>query len=206
MRLQNPIAALTPTVDAAVLHVLARADSGFTAPAVHRLSPDKNSESGVRNALTRLVKQGIALEEIVGQTRSYRLNRQHLLAAAIMEMAHAKHLLLGHLRDEIRAWPLEPLDVRLFGSAARNEMRDDSDVDLLFIFPDGYDEDLATSHLSDLSLKVASWTGNDTRPLVYRESEVEADRLFLNVIADGIPVLPACRWLEARLDIRTVPQ
>ncbi|WP_417217430.1 nucleotidyltransferase domain-containing protein [Arthrobacter sp.] len=206
MRLQNPIAALTPTVDAAVLHVLARADSGFTAPAVHRLSPDKNSESGVRNALARLVKQGIALEDVVGQTRSYRLNRQHLLAAAIMEMARAKDMLLVQLRGEIRDWQLEPLDVRLFGSAARSEMRDDSDIDLLFVFPDGYDEDLAASHLSDLSLKVASWTGNDTRPLVYRESEVGADPLFLNVLADGIPVLPACRWLEARLATRRVPQ
>ncbi|WP_372697116.1 nucleotidyltransferase domain-containing protein [Arthrobacter sp. JSM 101049] len=203
MRLQNPIAALTPTVDAAVLLVLARADTSFTAPAVHRLSPEKYSESGVRNALARLVKQGIALGDITGQTRSYRLNREHLLAASITEMAHAKDMLLGQVWDEIRAWPVEPLDVRLFGSAARNEMHDDSDVDLLFIFHDGYDEDAATSRLTDLSLKVSAWTGNDARPLVYRESEVEQDPLFLNIIAEGIPVLPACRWLEARLGAHT---
>lgn len=199
MRLQNPISALTPTVDAAVLNVLAGADTSFTVPGVHRLIPEGHSESGVRKALGRLVTQGLVLEGTTGRTHSYRLNRGHLLAGPVISMVQAKSTLITAIREEIDKWPSSPLDARLFGSAARNEMRDDSDIDLFFALPDGAGEEDYPDRIADLAGKVSLWTGNDVRPLVYSGSEVGSDPLFKNIIADGIPLIDSCRWLETRL-------
>ncbi|MGJ9404515.1 nucleotidyltransferase domain-containing protein [Arthrobacter sp. KK5.5] len=199
MRLQNPLASLAPTVDPAVLHVLARADTAFTVPAIHRLLPERHSEGGVRIALARLVAQGLVLDQKIGNTGSYRLNGDHLLADAVRTMANAKSELIDRIRRDVQEWPFAPLDIRLFGSAARGQMRNDSDIDLAVILPDDADEDETAEHITSLTQRISSWTGNDTRPLVYRQSEVRPDPLFDNVVADGIPVLIGSGWLERRL-------
>lgn len=204
MRLQNPISALTPTVDAAVLHVLAGADADFTAPSVHRLVPEEHSLSGVRKTLERLVSQGVVLVLTAGQTRLYRLNRNHLLAGPVLSMVRAKDELFSRIRDVIGGWSIEPVDVRLFGSAARGGMRDDSDIDILVVLPDGLDGDSTDDSISALAENITLWTGNDTRPLVYQADEVGTDPLFTNIATDGIQVAGRPRWLENRLRLGRV--
>lgn len=178
MRLQNPFAAVSPTgIDSQVLLVLARAEAHFSVSDVHRLLPEGGSLEGVRQALVRLVYQGTVNQFRVGRTSAFSLNRDHLLAPALVQIAEAKHELLRRIAEEIATWPTQPTTVKLFGSAARNEMTDDSDIDLLFVFPegshpqDGIDPQLALEQLDDLANNIARWTGNDVRPLVYTEEK-----------------------------------
>lgn len=197
MRLQNPFAVLSPTgMDSQVLAVLARSEQHLTIPAIHGLLPEEGSSTGVRKALPRLVEQGIVLEQVTGRTHSYALNREHLLADVVLKIANSRRELISRIHDLINGWPVEPVTVKIFGSAARGEMRSDSDIDILVVFPDetpdGLDDELA----GVLAKQVVRWTGNDVRPVLYRAAEVQPAPIFNSIIKDGVDVAGDSEWLR----------
>ena len=188
MDLAHPLAVITPTVDGDVLAVLAGADAGFTGREVHRLV-GRYSEAGVRNVLGRLVEQGIVLVERVGPSYRYRLNRDHLAAPHVVALARLRAELLERLRARFATWAPAPKFAALFGSAARGDMETGSDIDLLIVRPDPVDPDDGrwTGQVDALSRDVSRWTGNDTRPLEYDESELR------QALRRRAPVLDAIR-------------
>jgi predicted nucleotidyltransferase len=173
MDLGNPFRVVTPTVDGAVLGVLARATTDFTPPEVQRLL-DKFSVDGVRKALVRLTGQGVVLKHGPGNASLYRLNRDHLAASAIIELSQAKERLLERLRTHVGSWTT-PCDYgAMFGSAARGTMRSDSDIDLFVVRPRRLTDDAPwTQQLLALARDVHSWTGNDARILEYGADELD---------------------------------
>jgi predicted nucleotidyltransferase len=199
MRLQNPLTALSPSLDMGVLYVLARADTDFTAPRIHQLLPEGGSLAGVRKAVNRLTEQGIVLEALAGRTHTYRLNREHLMADAVTAMASAKNQLADRIRREISSWAFSPLTVTLFGSAARNEMRTDSDVDIFIALPNEVDDDLAEDRIAALASKISAWTGNDARPLVYREREILSVPILESITREGLTIAGQPGWLRNAL-------
>ena len=150
----------------------------------------------MRKALSRMVEQGVVLEQLTGRTHSYALNREHLLADVILKIANAKRELISRIQDAILQWPVKPVTVKIFGSAARGEMRSDSDIDLLIVMPDetpdGLDDELA----GNLAGQVSRWTGNDVRPLLYRAAEVKAAPVFDEIIKEGMDVSGDPAWLR----------
>ena len=196
MRLQNPLTTISPTLDMGVLYVLARADAEFTAPNLSNLLPECSSLAGVRKALIRLVAQGIVLDKVAGRTHVFRLNRDHLLAEAVIAMAFTKDRLFARIRSEIEMWEFSPIVVTIFGSAARNDMRNDSDIDLFIALNDSSDESQADNRIAQLAADVSAWTGNDTRPLVYLESEVAPSPIFDSIITDGYTLFGDATWLR----------
>jgi predicted transcriptional regulator len=188
VELQRPLAVITPTVDGDVLAVLARAEAAFTGREVHRLV-GRYSEAGVRNVLTRLVEQGVVLVERAGPSYLYRLNRDHLAAPHIVALAGLRAELLERLRQRVGEWEPAPVFAALFGSAARGDMRAGSDIDVLLIRPDTVDPDDSswTDQVESLVRDVSRWTGNDTRPLEYGDTEA------LRALKAGTPVLSAIR-------------
>jgi hypothetical protein len=186
--LKHPLAVITPTVDGDALAVLARAEAAFTGREVHRLV-GQYSEAGVRKVLTRLVEQGIVLIERAGPSYLYRLNRDHLAAPPIIALAGVRAEFLGRLRARLAQWDPPPVYAALFGSAARGDMRPDSDIDLLIVRPDAVDpdDDHWNSQVHQLISDVTRWTGNDTRPLEYGDTEIR------RALRRGEPVLEAVR-------------
>lgn len=199
MRLQNPLTAISPTLDMGVLYVLARAEAEFTAPGLNALLPERGSLAGVRKALVRLVEQGIVVEKLAGRTHTYSLNQDHLLADYVKSMASAKELLFERIKQTVRAWEFRPIVVTIFGSAARNDMRTDSDIDLFIALPDSVDELLAEARIAHLAASFSAWTGNDTRPLVYRESEVAPAPIFDSIASEGQTIYGDGKWLKRKL-------
>lgn len=199
MRLQHPLASVAPTVGAAALSVLAGADTHFTVPRIQTLLPQQASLPGLRKALAALVMQGIVLEAIVGNTRSYRLNREHILAEPLIAMTRSRELLLGRMREHIASWSVQPTAVTIFGSAARGDMDDDSDIDLLVILPDEEQHDSIHDQIDRLAADITTWTGNDTRPLVYRECEIAPSPIFNSIMDEGTNVAGDANWLRRRL-------
>ena len=194
MDLSHPFAVITPTVDGDVLAVLARADAAFTGREIHRMT-ESRSQSGVQHVLRRLVQQGIVHAESVGRATSYRLNRSHLAAASIEQIAGLRDEFLERLRSCLSEWAIAAEYVALFGSAARNQMRLDSDIDLLVIRPDAVDADNDEwrSQIDRLAAAITAWTGNDARILEVDAAEAKhaidrADRLYTEIDRDGVVV------------------
>lgn len=188
MDLSRPLTVITPTVDGDVLAVLARAEASFTGRQVHQVAA-RHSERGVRNALHRLTAQGIVSRERVGSADQYRLNRAHLAAPYVEAIAKLRDELLCRVAGEFERWAVPPAFAALFGSAARGDMRPESDIDLLVLRPDAVDADDPQwrEQLDALASNVTAWTGNDTRALEFGVREARSG------LAAGDAVLLAAR-------------
>ncbi len=175
MDVSKPFTAISTGVDADVLVVLA----GSTKPRSGRELARRagRSNTGVQHVLDRLVEHGLVNREEVGRTFLYELNRDHLLAPTVEQMAGARTELTRRLRDAIGAWEVSPVHASLFGSAARGDGDTNSDIDLLIVRPADVDPDDATwrDQLDGLADQVRRWTGNNTG--VAEVSEGELPRL-----------------------------
>jgi len=200
MRLQNPFASLsTAGLDSQVLTVLARSNQYLTIQQIHQLLPETGSLAGVRHPISRLVAQGTVLERVTGRTSGYALNKDHLLIEPILQIANAKKTLIERISETITSWSHQPLTVQLFGSAARNDMETESDIDILFVFDESTDDQETDTNINHLTQQVSRWTGNDVRPLVYSESEVEPAPIFDSVLREGIPISGNPNWLRRHI-------
>jgi hypothetical protein len=205
MDFRRPLRAVTPTLDGDVLAVLARADAEFTGRQVHHLV-GHGSERGVRNALDRLAEQGVASSRRVGAAKLYRLNREHLAAQWIEGLAGMREQLLRRLTDTIEAWEAPPVVAVLFGSVARGEATEDSDLDLLVVRPAALppDSPVWEPQLADLERSATAWTGNDARVLEFGEQELVAtpsgpEPVVQEAARDGIAVFGSLRHLTRML-------
>jgi len=172
MLLHRPFAAVTPTLDGPVLQVLAGADSRFSVSQVTALVGDASS-AGIRKALNRLVNHGLVVREGDGVAYLYQLNREHLLAGPVLEIARAREALRERVAEHANTWPVPPRLLALFGSAARGQMHPGSDLDLLAIADEPDDRWL--DDLGRLCETMTAWTGNDTRSLVLTVDELASD-------------------------------
>ncbi|QAY71780.1 nucleotidyltransferase domain-containing protein [Xylanimonas protaetiae] len=208
MRIQRPMAVVTPTLDGDVLTVLARASAAFTPGQVSRLVPG-GSVDGIRKALNRLVDEGTVIADRAGNAYTYRLNNEHLAAEPIVALARLRETLIVRLTQTVAAWTPAPTYAAIFGSAARGEMRSDSDIDLFLVRPEASRADQWDEQVADLALAARRWTGNDVRPLVMSRSEVTAgvaptdDGLVEPVLEDiareGIAFAGPSAWLSRQI-------
>lgn len=212
MQSQRPLAVVTPTLDGDVLTVLAGADAAFTPGLVARLLAEpfaqtrRNGPSvpGVRNALQRLEEQGVVDVERAGHAHQYRLNREHLAAPAILALSGQFRALLERLEERFASWEHPPVYAALFGSAARQQMRPGSDLDVFVVRPDIVEEDVWEADVGRLSHDSTRWTGNDTRVLTMTEDEVataatSGDPLLESVQREGLVLAGRHEWLRRAL-------
>jgi hypothetical protein len=177
MNFRRPFLAVTPTLDGDVLEVLSRAQAEYTGRRVHQLT-GHGSERGVRNALARLVDQGVVLSRTAGSAKLYSLNREHLAAPWIEGLAGMRSQLLRRLSEKVGGWEPEPVLGVVFGSVARGEAAEGSDLDLLVIRPGDHPADSEgwEAQVAELQRAATAWTGNDARVLEFSEREL-ADAL-----------------------------
>ncbi len=173
MDFRRPFAVVTPTLDGDVLTVLAGANEEFSGRRLHRLL-GRGSENGVRNAVERLVEQGVVVSRRAGRANLYKLNRAHLAAAHIEGLASLRAKLVDRARGVIGAWSLAPHSALVFGSVARAEAGPLSDLDLLVIRPSKVGEDMGEwrEQLALLEAEATAWTGNQARIIEYGEDEL----------------------------------
>jgi Nucleotidyltransferase domain len=201
--LRHPLRSLIPSLDWAVLEVLAGTESGLGASQVARLSYD-GSRSGQAPILDRLVRQGLVIAEPANQGFLYRLNRNHLLAPSILHAAGLRGRLLELLGDQVRHLTPMPVHVSVFGSFARGEASEESDIDLLLIASTDQDVTEWESAIELIERTVRLWTGNRCSCMVFsleqvRELFAQREPIFDNWAADGVLLLgdPLQRIVEA---------
>ncbi|HYU85650.1 MAG TPA: nucleotidyltransferase domain-containing protein [Kribbellaceae bacterium] len=179
------------TLDGPVLAALARTTEPLSGSRVQRLA-GAGSETGVRKVLRRLAATGLVTVSEAGASRMYALNRNHLAAAAVLQLTSLRQLLVDRIRALIATWDPRPIHASLFGSTARGDGDLDSDVDILLIHEDFADPPSSWSdQVSDLAERVHEWTGNHAQMYEFSASQlgehlVAGEPIVQDWIRDGI--------------------
>jgi predicted nucleotidyltransferase len=191
MHLGQPARSLVPTVDAPVLlalHATTRPLSG------RRLATLAGaSHTAVNAILGRLTRAGVVLAERQGNAVLYRANRDHVGWAVVEALAGMRRSALDAMRAEIASWQNAPVTALCFGSFARGEGDEDSDVDLLLVRPSDVAELDDTWDRQQQALRelVQDATGNDCQildidlPRLLRHVDLD-DPLVSNWLHDGV--------------------
>lgn len=203
MNLDQPLQVVTSTVDGDVLAALALVDTAFTGRGLHRVI-GRHSADGVRRAAERLVRQGIVDVVVAGPSKLYRLNREHMAAPYIVALAQLREEFLERLRHRLACWTIKASYAALFGSAARAQMRADSDVDVFVVRPSAVAEDDAgwVAQLDELVRDGSRWTGNDVRVLEMSDADVRLgsmgnDQVLQDISQHGIRLTGPASYLIA---------
>jgi predicted nucleotidyltransferase len=145
-----------------LLRVLAARSSPASAAQIMRLLP-YGTHAGVSRALERMTNVGVVLGESIGGRVVYSLNSDHVLTPAVWALLRAREELPRRLRAELTEWETEPVVGLLYGSAARLDGDEDSDVDVLLVRPALNTSTVRTrwaSQVHHLRSEVQRWTGN----------------------------------------------
>jgi predicted nucleotidyltransferase len=208
MELANPIQSVIPGAHGAVLGVLARTDLPLSGRRVAELTEPKFSQRRVNDVLKQLAAAGVVLREIRPPANYYRLNHDHVAAEGIVALASMWATLLARVRSELENWSLRPEAAWLFGSAARRDARENSDIDILIIRPAGgldgdSNPDLWERQIDDLADKVRIWCGNPCEILEMGLSAVSAaverdDRLVRDLREQAVVLAGDDAWALLR--------
>jgi len=203
--LSSPISSVIPSGHGPVLEVLARTDQPLTGRRVAALAEGRLSQARVSKVLRELTEAGVVSCQEQPPAKLYRLNRRHLAANAIIELATLRGRLLEDVRQLLASWSPAPAGAWMFGSASRGDGSSASDIDLLIVRPDLVSEDDPgwLAHLEHLEDEVRAWTGNAAAVVETSASELSAmaqggERLVSEVQRDGLPLIES-RWSLAAL-------
>jgi predicted nucleotidyltransferase len=175
-------------LDSAVLEVLAGTESALGPTQIARLA-GRGSRPGHVRVLERLAEHGLVLAEPTNKGHMYRLNRDHVLAQPLLQATNARREALDRLTAAVRGLEPPPLHVSVFGSFARHEGTERSDIDLLIVTADEADgsDEQWQEQMRELEDRVLSWTGNRLEVLVLSRDHLRA------VAEAGEPILDSLR-------------
>lgn len=181
-----------------MLEVLSRTESGLGQSRIARLAP-RGSRSGLSLALDRLVLHGLVLADPTNHGFVYRLNRDHLLVAAVEVAMRTRATVLERLASAAEALVPAPTHVAVFGSFARGDGTPQSDIDVLVLLEPGHclDDAAWVEQVHHLGEQVLSWTGNRAEVLV-----LESEAFSLSV-RTGEPIIAAL--LEESIQLQGLP-
>lgn len=162
-----------------MLQTLAGTSMAMTGRQVAALT-GRTSHSGVLDALNRLTQQGLVDRVELNRASLFSLNRDHLAAPAVIELAGLRTELVARIRSEIATWDPMPIHASLFGSAARGDGDTRSHIDLFVVRPADVleDDDRWRAQVDGLAGRIERWTGN--RASISEVAEPEIPRLSID--------------------------
>jgi hypothetical protein len=195
--LTSPLRSLAPSLDSSVLEVLAGTESSLGIGQIAKIAR-RGTRQGLSLALDRLVEHGVVDAHAANRGYLYRLNREHVLADAVVSACRARVTVLARLGEAAQALDPQPSHVSVFGSFARREAGPDSDIDLLVVLPeDAPVDDRWHEQMRDLGDQVLTWTGNRLEYLIFTYEELRA------VVARDEPVVGS--WVADSVTVLGVP-
>jgi hypothetical protein len=200
MNVGAPHRAVVAGLDGDVLVLLA----GTTQPMSGREVAERlglRSHDGVRKSLERLVGQGIVLREGSRNAFMHVLNREHVGAAAVLALGGMRAELWARIRETMAGWALPAFHASAFGSAARGDGDERSDIDLFVVRPAAVAEDDPgwVDQVEALRAQVEGWTGN-------RAGIVEQDEQALRELVARPRLPPVLRDIDREgIDLTGVP-
>lgn len=174
MLFSEPFGGVIPGARGAVLASLLRTDAPLTGRQIHRLLSDDYSLWTVQEALKALAKLGLVNTQTFGRAGVHVINEDHASVAPLRALLDPIAALTDTVREAVGD---DVKSVVLFGSLARGEAQDSSDIDLAVIAPASWD---GRRELEDA---VRIRLGNHCDVLVFTVAE------FTRLAADGEPVV-----------------
>ena len=129
----KPVEALIPGVQGRVLTVLARTEAELTMRSVAELAGVSANQATV--VLNRLVRLGIVERRDVGASALVRLVRDNEAARSVLSLVGLRQGVLARLAGEARKIRPAPACLVVFGSFARGDAHENSDIDVLAVPP-----------------------------------------------------------------------
>lgn len=207
MDLSHPARTVVPSLAADVLLVLAGTTLPMTGRRIHGIA-GRASWSGVRRVLQRMVDSGLVDMTEAGSANLYCLNREHVAVDAVLALVDLRGRLFDRIRAAVAEWPIQPVAMAVFGSAARGDGDEDSDVDLFVVRPEAVAPDAPqwVQGVAALSQAVKRWSGNrcsviEVSPSQLEEMIHEGAALVDELGRDQIPLVGA-NVLDAAASLR----
>jgi predicted nucleotidyltransferase len=190
----HPVEALIPGVQGRVLAVLARTEAELTMRTVARLAGvSPNRATSILNALIQL---GLVERRDAGTAALVRLSRENEASKIVLRLAALPELVLARMTEAAQRITPPPASVTVFGSFARGQARNDSDIDVLVVRPEavaaedpGWERTLG--EWSDAAARIA---GNPLNLLVVSEAELlqlvrRRRSVWDNVVREGLTLV-----------------
>jgi predicted nucleotidyltransferase len=183
--LNEPFGGLIHGARGAVLSILLRTDARLTGRQVHALVSDRYSLWSVQEALKAWVQLGVVHTETVGRAVVHAINEDHYTVAPLRSLLDPIAA-LTKTAAQIAGENVEAVIV--FGSVARGEAKEGSDIDLAVIAQSGWDGRVA------LEDAVRKRLGNDCDVLVFTGKEFSSlaaahEPVVDKILGDGIPLI-----------------
>ena len=161
MDLTLPARTIAPTLDIPVLIVLAGTTLPLTGNQISRLVAS-GSRAGVFLVLKRLEQHGILDVLEAGSSNLYSLNRDHVVAPAVLALIDLRGKLFDRISAAMREWVIPPVSAAVFGSAARGDGNLKSDIDIFVVRPDHISDENSqwSNQITELGTQVRRWSGN----------------------------------------------
>jgi hypothetical protein len=135
----RPVEAVIPGVQGRLLAILARSEMEMTMRTVARLAGV--SVNRASEVLNRLVLLGLVERREAGSAALVGLARQCEASRAVLRLAGLRDEVIARLRAEANTIAPPPASLLIFGSFARGEAREGSDLDILAVRPAGLSAD-----------------------------------------------------------------
>lgn len=168
----DPIAAVIPGAQGRVLTVLARTEVELTMRSVAELAGVSANQATV--VLNRLVRLGLVERRDVGVAALVRLVRDNEAARAVLLLAELRDGVLARLTAEAKKIRPAPVCLVVFGSFARGEAHENSDIDVLAVAPPGaqVDDGRWTAALGRWTDRAARIAGNPVNLIEFTVEEL----------------------------------
>jgi predicted nucleotidyltransferase len=183
--LNEPFGGLIHGARGAVLSTLLRTDARLTGRQVHALVGDRHSLWSVQEALKAWVQLGVVHTEIIGRAIVHAINEDHYAVAPLRSLLDPIAA-LTKTAAQIAGEDVEAVIV--FGSVARGDAQEESDIDLAVIAQSGWDGRVA------LEDAVRKRLGNDCDVLVFTAKEFTSlaaahEPVVDKILGDGVPLI-----------------
>lgn len=196
MRFHKPLSdILGSRIKVDILRLLSRTRSDHTGREIAGIIGC--SHNAARSALEDLERSGLVIHRQAGRANLYSLDEDNVVVTDILSSAFlVEDGLLGEVASIISRWIGSSLSsIILFGSIARGDEDQGSDIDVVVVLKDGADPDSKEESLADASLEVVRRFGNKLSPILETESGFEGKRkskkgFWRDIAIEGIELKP----------------
>jgi predicted nucleotidyltransferase len=185
------VQAVVPGSQGRILAVLAETTGELSLRTIARLAGVSAAQAS--RILPQLVQLGIVERREAPPTALFRFVHENVASQLIHGLSRSRDYVLGELGRRAETLAMRPVSVVVFGSLARGDADEASDVDVLFVRPEGLDDDNWSASLKEWGRSARLLTGNRVEVLEADASDVgrllrSHKPLWKDIAQDGVVV------------------